>query len=98
MKKLAIVLILLALLDIGLTLIGLSLGATEGNPLLATLITTWWGIALKLFLTCGVVVWCALRWDNKAKLALRIINFIMLLVVLNNAIPIAIYYYVLFTS
>jgi hypothetical protein len=95
MKKLAIILITLALLDIGLTLVGLSLGASEGNPLMQLLITTWWGIALKLFLTCGVAIYC---YKRKGKLALWLANGLMLLVVLNNAIPIAIYYYVLFTS
>ena len=55
----------------------------EVNPLMAQIITTWWGILVKFFLTCGVAFWLYYR---EAKKTLNLITMFMSLVILNNLI------------
>lgn len=54
--KFIVLMVTLAVLDVITTRVGIAYGAYEFNPVMQSLIMSWWGIGLKLFLT-AVMCW-----------------------------------------
>ena len=85
MKILIFTLVLFAIIDCLTTNYGLLYGATELNPIMENLISTSFGIFLKIFITGVVGVYLYFR---QAKKTLVAVNLIMLLICLNNILVI----------
>ena len=81
MKVLIFTLVLFAIIDCLTTNIGLVYGATELNPFMENLISTGFGVFIKIFITALVGIYLYFR---KAKKTLITVNLIMLLICLNN--------------
>ena len=85
MKILIFTLVLFAIIDCLSTNYGLVFGATELNPIMKNLISTSFGIFIKIFLTGLVGIYLYFR---QAKKTLFAVNLIMLLICLNNILVI----------
>lgn len=85
MKIQIFTLVLFAIIDCLTTNYGLVYGATELNPIMENLISTSFGIFIKIFLTALVGIYLYFR---KAKKTLIAVNLIMLLICLNNILVI----------
>ena len=85
MKILIFTLVLFAIIDCLTTNYGLVYGATELNPIMENLISTSFGVFIKIFLTGVVGIYLYFR---KAKKTLIGVNLIMLLICLNNILVI----------
>ena len=85
MKILIFSLVLFAIIDCLSTNIGLVYGATELNPIMVNLISTNFGIFIKIFITGLVGIYLYFR---QAKKTLFVVNLIMLLICLNNILVI----------
>ena len=82
-------LVLLACVDIVLTLMIINNGGLEGNPFMVPLIKTWWGNSLKVIITLSLGLYLSnkpkkTKYDVSPKLSLIIVNSIMGLVCLYN--------------
>ena len=80
-------LVLFAIIDCLTTNYGLVYGATELNPIMENLITTSFGVFIKIFITGLVGIYLYFR---QAKKTLFTVNLIMLLICLNNILVIMI--------
>jgi hypothetical protein len=78
-------LVLFAIIDCLTTNYGLVYGATELNPIMENLISTSFGVFIKIFITGLVGIYLYFR---KAKKTLIAVNLIMLLICLNNILVI----------
>ena len=87
MKILIFTLVLFAIIDCLTTNYGLLYGATELNTIMENLISTSFGIFIKIFITGVVGVYLYFR---QAKKTLFAVNLIMLLICLNNILVIII--------
>ena len=85
MKILIFTLVLFAIIDCLTTNYGLVYGATELNPIMENLISTSFGVFIKIFITGVVGVYLYFR---QAKKTLIVVNLIMLLICLNNILVI----------
>lgn len=85
MKILIFTLVLFAIIDCLTTNYGLIYGATELNPIMDNLITTSFGVFIKIFLTGVVGIYLYFRQAKKTLIA---VNLIMLLICLNNILVI----------
>jgi len=85
MKIQIFTLVLFAIIDCLTTNYGLAYGATELNPIMENLISTSFGIFIKIFITGLVGIYLYFR---KAKKTLIAVNLIMLLICLNNILVI----------
>ena len=85
MKILIFTLVLFAIIDCLTTNYGLVYGATELNPIMENLISTSFGVFIKIFITGVVGVYLYFR---QAKKTLFAVNLIMLLICLNNILVI----------
>lgn len=81
MKIQIFTLVLFAIIDCLTTKYGLVYGATELNPIMENLISTNFGVFIKIFITALVGIYLYFR---KAKKTLFAVNMIMLLICLNN--------------
>ncbi len=81
MKIQIFTLVLFAIIDCLTTNYGLVYGATELNPIMENLISTSFGVFIKIFITGLVGVYLYFR---KARKTLITVNLIMLLICLNN--------------
>ena len=81
MKILIFTLVLFAIIDCLTTNYGLVYGATELNPIMENLISTSFGIFIKIFITGLVGIYLYFRQAMKTLIA---VNLIMLLICLNN--------------
>ncbi|TYQ12660.1 UNVERIFIED_CONTAM: hypothetical protein Cloal_3689 [Acetivibrio alkalicellulosi] len=91
------ILYILICLDLITTYYGLSLGASEVNPVLAPIITSWEGILLKLFLS-PLIVFVLLKFlaGRNFKMTLKTFKYISIamgLIVVWNTSMIALSYY-----
>ncbi len=85
MKIQIFTLVLFAIIDCLTTNYGLVYGATELNPIMENLITTSFGVFIKIFITGVVGIYLYFR---QAKKTLFAVNLIMLLICLNNILVI----------
>ena len=85
MKILIFTLVLFAIIDCLTTNYGLVYGATELNPIMENLISTSFGIFIKIFITGLVGIYLYFRHAKKTLFA---VNLIMLLICLNNILVI----------
>ena len=85
MKIQIFTLVLLAIIDCLTTKYGLVYGANELNPIMENLISTSFGIFIKIFITGLVGIYLYFR---QAKKTLFVVNLIMLLICLNNILVI----------
>jgi len=85
MKIQIFTLVLFAIIDCLTTNYGLLYGATELNPIMENLISTSFGIFIKIFITGLVGIYLYFR---QAKKTLFTVNLIMLLICLNNILVI----------
>ena len=85
MKILIFTLVFFAIIDCLTTNYGLVYGATELNPIMENLISTSFGVFIKIFITGVVGVYLYFR---QAKKTLFAVNLIMLLICLNNILVI----------
>ncbi|NLL01502.1 MAG: hypothetical protein GX265_00540 [Mollicutes bacterium] len=85
MKIQIFTLVLFAIIDCLSTRYGLVHGATELNPIMENLISTNFGVFIKIFLTGVVGIYLYFR---QAKKTLYAVNLIMLLICLNNILVI----------
>ncbi len=85
MKIQIFTLVLFAIIDCLLTNYGLAYGATELNPIMENLISTSFGVFIKIFLTGVVGIYLYVRQAKKTMIA---VNLIMLLICLNNILVI----------
>ena len=85
MKIQIFTLVFFAIIDCLTTNYGLIYGATELNPIMENLISTSFGIFIKIFITGVVGVYLYFR---QAKKTLFAVNLIMLLICLNNILVI----------
>lgn len=85
MKIQIFTLVLFAIIDCLTTNYGLVYGATELNPIMVHLISTSFGIFIKIFLTGVVGIYLYFRHAKKTLVA---VNLIMLLICLNNILVI----------
>ena len=85
MKIQIFTLVFFAIIDCLSTNYGLVYGATELNPIMENLISTSFGIFIKIFLTGLVGIYLYFR---KAKKTLIAVNLIMLLICINNILVI----------
>ena len=81
MKIQIFTLVLLAIIDCLTTNYGLVYGATELNPIMQNLISTSFGVFIKIFITGIVGIYLYFRQAKKTLIA---VNLIMLLICLNN--------------
>lgn len=84
-KILIFTLVLFAIIDCLTTNYGLVYGATELNPIMENLITTSFGVFIKIFITGVVGIYLYFRQAKKTMIA---VNLIMLLICLNNILVI----------
>ncbi len=85
MKIQIFTLVLFAIIDCLTTNYGLVYGATELNPIMENLISTSFGVFIKIFITGVVGIYLYVR---QAKKTLITVNLIMLLICLNNILVI----------
>ena len=85
MKIQIFTLVLFAIIDCLTTNYGLVYGATELNPIMENLISTSFGVFIKIFITGVVGIYLYFR---QAKKTLFAVNLIMLLICLNNILVI----------
>ena len=85
MKILIFTLVFFAIIDCLTTNYGLVYGATELNPIMENLISTSFGVFIKIFITGLVGIYLYFR---QAKKTLFTVNLIMLLICLNNILVI----------
>ena len=85
MKLQILTLVMFAIIDCLTTNYGLLYGATELNPIMENLVSTSFGVFIKIFLTGVVGIYLYFR---KAKKTLIAVNLIMLLICLNNILVI----------
>ena len=85
MKIQIFTLVLFAIIDCLTTNYGLVYGATELNPIMESLISTNFGIFIKIFITGLVGIYLNYRQAKKTLIA---VNLIMLLICLNNILVI----------
>ena len=85
MKILTFTLLLFAIIDCLSTKYGLVYGATELNPIMDNLISTNFGVFIKIFITGVVGIYLYFRQAKKTLIA---VNLIMLLICLNNILVI----------
>jgi len=85
MKILIFTLVLFTIIDCLTTNYGLLYGATELNPIMENLISTSFGVFIKIFITGVVGIYLYFR---QAKKTLFAVNLIMLLICLNNILVI----------
>ena len=85
MKILIFTLVLFAIIDCLTTNYGLVYGATELNPIMDNLISTSFGVFIKIFITGVVGVYLYFRQAKKTLIA---VNLIMLLICINNILVI----------
>ena len=78
-------LVFFAIIDCLTTNYGLVYGATELNPIMENLISTSFGVFIKIFITGVVGVYLYFRQAKKTLIA---VNLIMLLICLNNILVI----------
>ena len=85
MKILIFTLVFFAIIDCLTTNYGLVYGATELNPIMENLISTSFGVFIKIFITGLVGVYLYFRRAKKTMIA---VNLIMLIICLNNILVI----------
>ena len=85
MKIQIFTLVLFAIIDCLTTNYGLVYGATELNPIMENLISTSFGVFIKIFITGVVGIYLYFRLAKKTLIA---VNLIMLLICLNNILVI----------
>ena len=85
MKIQIFTLVLFAIIDCLTTNYGLVYGATELNPIMENLISTSFGVFIKIFITGLVGVYLYFRRAKKTMIA---VNLIMLIICLNNILVI----------
>jgi len=87
MKMQIFTLVFFAIIDCLTTNYGLVYGATELNPIMENLISTSFGVFIKIFITGVVGIYLYFRQAKKTLIA---VNLIMILICLNNILEIMI--------